>query len=103
MGRAGSVHQQAQACTAAALRLHASRRPAGCLRGAPLTPSSCSCCRPALSWQVEEFLDSGVYDMEEFKRRGFVTDLLYECELEEVLKARTGERLGAYTGAAVRG
>jgi hypothetical protein len=28
--------------------------------------------------------------MEVYKQRGFVTDLLYECELEEMLKKRTG-------------
>ena len=39
--------------------------------------------------QVEALLDEGVYDMRVYKERGFVTDLLYECELEELLKQRT--------------
>lgn len=39
--------------------------------------------------EVEALLDEGVYDMRVYKERGFVTDLLYECELEELLKQRT--------------
>jgi protease-4 len=45
---------------------------------------------PAACVQVEDLLDEGVFDMELYKQRGFVTDLLYECELEEMLKKRTG-------------
>ncbi|KAL4444953.1 hypothetical protein ABPG77_004003 [Micractinium sp. CCAP 211/92] len=40
--------------------------------------------------EVAAFLDEGVFDMEVFKQRGFVDDLKYECEIEEVLKKRTG-------------
>ncbi|KAL4448020.1 hypothetical protein ABPG75_005239 [Micractinium tetrahymenae] len=40
--------------------------------------------------EVAAFLDEGVFDMEAFRQRGFVDDLKYECELEELLKQRTG-------------
>ena len=32
------------------------------------------------------------HSMQVYKERGFVDDLKYECEIEEVLKQRTGER-----------
>ena len=45
---------------------------------------------PPPRMQVIDFLDMGVYDMELYKQHGFVTDLMYECELEDMLKKRTG-------------
>ena len=35
-------------------------------------------------------MNDGVFEMEELCRRGFVTALKYECELEEELQRRTG-------------
>ncbi|KAI3438408.1 hypothetical protein D9Q98_000839 [Chlorella vulgaris] len=40
--------------------------------------------------EVIAFMDRGEYDMEAVKAAGFVTGLVYECELEEMLKKRTG-------------
>jgi protease-4 len=40
--------------------------------------------------QVIAFMDRGEYDMEAVKAAGFVTGLVYECELEEMLRKRTG-------------
>ena len=39
---------------------------------------------------VEALLDAGVYDMEAYKAGGWVTDLKYEDELNDMIKARTG-------------
>jgi hypothetical protein len=41
---------------------------------------------------VEALLDAGVYDMQEYLRGDWLTGLLYECELEDKLKALTGGR-----------
>lgn len=40
--------------------------------------------------EVLEMLDRGIYDMSDFKSGGWVTDLKYEDEIEDLLKARTG-------------
>lgn len=40
--------------------------------------------------EVEALLEAGVYDMEQFKSGGWVTDLKYEDELNDLVKARTG-------------
>jgi len=56
----------------------------------PLTPPTQTLPHPPPPpLQVEALLDEGVYDMRVYKERGFVTDLVYECELEELLKKRT--------------
>lgn len=39
-------------------------------------------------------LDEGVYDMRVYKERGYVKDLVYECELEELLRQRTDTEEG---------
>lgn len=39
---------------------------------------------------VRALLDAGVYDMQVLKDQGWVTDLKYADEVEELLKARTG-------------
>ena len=39
-------------------------------------------------------LDAGLYDMEDFKAGGWITDLKYEDEIEDMLKPKTGERAG---------
>lgn len=39
--------------------------------------------------RVEELLDSGTYDMTVFKRDGWITDLKYEDELNDMIKQRT--------------
>lgn len=39
---------------------------------------------------VRALLDAGVYDMQVLKDQGWVTDLKYADEVEELLKSRTG-------------
>jgi hypothetical protein len=39
-------------------------------------------------------LDQGIYDMEQFKAGGWVTDLKYEDEINQLMKERTGQRGG---------
>jgi protease-4 len=40
--------------------------------------------------EFEALLDEGAYDMERFKAGGWVTDLKYEDELNDLIKERTG-------------
>jgi hypothetical protein len=36
-------------------------------------------------------LDAGIYDMQQFKEGGWLTDLKYEDEINDMLKPKTGE------------
>jgi hypothetical protein len=40
--------------------------------------------------QVEQMLNQGLYRMEDYKAGGWVTDLKYDDEIEDLLKQRTG-------------
>jgi len=46
--------------------------------------------------EVQAMLDKGIYDMEEFKADGWVTDLKYQDEIEDLLKERTGGKEDEY-------
>lgn len=46
--------------------------------------------------EVQAMLDKGIYDMEEFKAGGWVTDLKYQDEIEDLLKERTGGKKDKY-------
>ena len=39
--------------------------------------------------EIQEFIDEGVFDMQRFKDAGIVTDLLYEDQINDLLKERT--------------